>query len=127
MRYHDTLNLSIHATQKNGDHSSDNLNTSKYSTYCEFTGIVHSFIQLKFCRNTCKLSQNTVEITDSSMPLTRKQKAKERRSRQMDLMSDVDNVDIMLRSYSRDDEENNGSENEVIGCKRRRLQIITQC
>ena len=61
------------------------------------------------------------------MPLTRKQKAKERRSRQMDLMSDVDNVDIMLRSYSRDDEENNGSENEVIGSKRRRLQIITQC
>ena len=47
------------------------------------------------------------------MPSSRKQKAKERQSRQMDLMSDVDNVDIMLGSYSRDDEENNGSENEV--------------
>ena len=45
------------------------------------------------------------------MPSTRKQNAKERRSRQMDLMSDVENVDIMLGSYSRDDEENNGSEN----------------
>ena len=47
------------------------------------------------------------------MPSTRKQKAIERRSRQVDLMSDVENVDIMLGSYSRDDEENNGSENEA--------------
>ena len=47
------------------------------------------------------------------MPSTRKQKAKERRSRQMDWISDVENVVIMLGSYSRDDEENNGSENEV--------------
>ena len=31
----------------------------------------------------------------------------------MDLMCDVENVEIMLRSYSRDDEENNGSENEM--------------
>ena len=46
------------------------------------------------------------------MPSTRKQKAKERRSRQLDIMSDVENVDIMLASYSRD-EENNASENEV--------------
>ena len=47
------------------------------------------------------------------MPSTRKQKAKERRSRQLDIMSDVENVDIMLGSYTRDDEENNASENEV--------------
>ena len=47
------------------------------------------------------------------MPSTKKQRAKERRSRQMDLMSDVENVDIMLGSYSRVDEENNGSENEA--------------
>ena len=47
------------------------------------------------------------------MPSTRKQKAKERRSRQMDLMSDVENVDIMLGSYSRDENGNDGSENEV--------------
>ena len=45
------------------------------------------------------------------MPFTRKQKAKERRSRQLDIMSDVENVDIMLRSHSRDD-ENNASGNE---------------
>ena len=29
------------------------------------------------------------------------------------LLSDVENVDIMLGSYSRDDEENNDSEDEV--------------
>ena len=46
------------------------------------------------------------------MPSTRKQKAKERRSRQLDMVSDVENVDIMLGSYSRDD-ENNVSENEM--------------
>ena len=47
------------------------------------------------------------------MPSTRKQKAKERRSRQLDMLSDVENVDIMLGSYSRDDEENNISEIRV--------------
>ena len=47
------------------------------------------------------------------MPSTRKQKAKERRSRQLDMLSDVENVDIMLGSYSRDEEENIASENEV--------------
>ena len=47
------------------------------------------------------------------MPSTRKQKAKKRRSRQLDIMSDVENVDKKLGSYSRDDEENIASENEV--------------
>ena len=46
------------------------------------------------------------------MPSKRRQKAKERRSRQLDIMSDVENVDVMLGSYSRCDEENNISENE---------------
>ena len=45
------------------------------------------------------------------MPSSKKQKAKERRSRQLDMMSDVENVDILLGSYSRDDEENDISEN----------------
>ena len=47
------------------------------------------------------------------MPSTRKQKAKERRSRQLDNMSVVENVDIMLGSYSREDERNDQSENEL--------------
>ena len=44
---------------------------------------------------------------------TRKQKAKERRSRQLDMLSDVEIVDIMLGSYSRYGEENIASENGV--------------
>ena len=47
------------------------------------------------------------------MPSTRKQKAKERRSRSLDMLSDVENVDIMPGSYSREDEENNINDNEV--------------
>ena len=47
------------------------------------------------------------------MPSTRKQKAKERRSRQLDIMSDTENVDIMLGSYARDDERIEQSENEM--------------
>ena len=47
------------------------------------------------------------------MPSTRKQKAKERRSRQIEMLSDVENVDIMLGGYSREDEDNNAIENEA--------------
>ena len=47
------------------------------------------------------------------MPSTRKQKARESRSRQFDMMSDAENVDIMLGSYSRDDERNEQSESEL--------------
>ena len=47
------------------------------------------------------------------MPSTRKRKATERRSRQLEKLSDVENVDIMLGSYSREDEYNNASENEA--------------
>ena len=49
------------------------------------------------------------------MPSTRKQKAKERRSRQSDLMSDIENLDVMLGSYQRDDCEiqNGNDEGEI--------------
>ena len=47
------------------------------------------------------------------MPSIRKQKAKERRSRQLEMLSDVENEDIMLGSYSREDEDNKASENEA--------------
>ena len=47
------------------------------------------------------------------MPSTRKQKATERRSRQLDIMSDVENVDVMLGSFSRNDEGNDLSEKEL--------------
>ena len=47
------------------------------------------------------------------MPSTRKQKAKEKRSRQLDIMSDVENVDVMVGSYSRNHEGNDQRENEL--------------
>ena len=47
------------------------------------------------------------------MPSTRKQKAKERRSRQLDIMSDIENVDVMLGNYSRNNEEKDLSENDM--------------
>ena len=37
-----------------------------------------------------------------TMPSTRRQKAKEKRARQSDVMSDFENLDVMLGSYSRD-------------------------
>ena len=39
------------------------------------------------------------------MPSTRKQKAKEKRSRQFDVMSDIGNLYVMLGSYQRDNSE----------------------
>ena len=49
------------------------------------------------------------------MPSTRKQKAKEKRSRQSDVMSDFENLDVMLGSYRRDNSEmqDRTSENEI--------------
>ena len=52
------------------------------------------------------------------MPSTRKQRAKERRSRQIDMMSNVENVDITLGSYSRVDEGNDHRENLDSGSNR---------
>ena len=56
------------------------------------------------------------------MPPTRKQKAKERRSRQLDIMSDVENVDVMLGSYSRDDENNASEDGMNLDLESNRLQ-----
>ena len=49
------------------------------------------------------------------MPSTRKQKAKEKRSRQSDVMSDIDSLDVMLGSYQSDNSEmqDSTSENEI--------------
>ena len=49
------------------------------------------------------------------MPSTRKQKAKERRSRQSDIMSDIENLDVMLGSYQRDNSlaQNENDEGEI--------------
>ena len=46
------------------------------------------------------------------MPSTRKQKAKEKRSRQSDVMSDIENLDVMLGSYQRESKELRSENNE---------------
>ena len=48
------------------------------------------------------------------MPSTRRQKAKTRKSREMDMMSDMDNLDVML---------GNGSENPI---ERELTEVIEQ-
>ena len=50
-----------------------------------------------------------LEDTPLAMPSTRKQKAKEKRSRQSDVMSDLKNMSVMLGKYpkNRSDEELN--------------------
>ena len=47
------------------------------------------------------------------MPSTRKQKAREKRSRQSDVMSDLENVDIMLGNYSRNELDSQLGERET--------------
>ena len=46
------------------------------------------------------------------MPSTRKQKAKEKRSRQSDVMSDVEILDVMLGTYSRNEMDSQLSDND---------------
>ena len=48
------------------------------------------------------------------MPSTRKQRAKERRSRQLDIMSDTENLDVMLGSYPRNELGNDSDRNVEI-------------
>ena len=42
------------------------------------------------------------------MPSTRKQKAREKRSRQSDVMSDIENLDVMLGNYQDDEQFREG-------------------
>ena len=61
------------------------------------------------------------------MPSTRKKKAKERRSTQEDLMSVIENVDVILGSYSRNElESNSGDRNDEVdfGSDRTRQDIV---
>ena len=62
----------------------------------------------------CNLSRNNSVTTlqfdnlllnkiSFDMPSTRKQKAKEKRSRQSDVMSDIENLDVMLGNYANGD------------------------
>ena len=46
------------------------------------------------------------------MPSTRKQKAREKRSRHSDVMSDIENLDVMLGNYQRENNEFRSENNE---------------
>ena len=60
------------------------------------------------------------------MPSTRKQRAKERRSRQIDIMSDAENLDVMLGSYPRNELGNDFDRNDEIdlGSDRTRGDLV---
>ena len=47
------------------------------------------------------------------MPSTRKQKAEERQSRQLDIMSDVENVDVMLGNSTSNEDRDDQSQNDL--------------
>ena len=49
----------------------------------------------------------------SSIPSTRKRKAKERRFRQLDIISDVENADVMVGNYLRENERNYQSDSDL--------------
>ena len=57
------------------------------------------------------------------MPSTRKQRAKERRSRQIDIMSDAENLDVMLGSYPRNDLENDFDRNDEMDLESNRTRV----
>ena len=75
------------------------------------TDCIYSLYQLYtlgYCHNIAELHfvNSLLTFLTFLMPSTRRQKAKERRSRQLDMMSDVESVDIMIGSYSRDEDRN---------------------
>ena len=51
----------ILGTASPGDHSLDNLNTSHYFAYCDFTRIVQTFTQLKFAGILVKYFNSLLE------------------------------------------------------------------
>ena len=65
------------------------------------------------CNNTdnniVKLSSLLKLYTLTEVPSTRKQKAKEKRSRQSDVMSDIENLDVMLGNYQENEQSREGN------------------
>ena len=58
------------------------------------------------------------------MPSTRKPRAKERRSRQVHLMSDRENLDRKLGTYSRNElESNSGDRNDEVDLESNRTRV----
>ena len=57
------------------------------------------------------------------MPSTRKQKAKEKRSRQSDVMSDIENLDAMLGNYANSDIRDQDTVDQRVAMKRETIGL----
>ena len=91
-----------------------------------------TFIQIRiqpYC-SRCLVIQFIVETSKSliEMPSTRKQKAKEKRSRHSDVMSDIENLDVMLGNYTNSDTRDQEAVDqiEIDPESRRRQQDLDQ-
>ena len=69
---------------------------------CKFLVIFNSKIRIRSYYSRYHFIQFIVETSKSfiEMPSTRKQKAKKKRSRHSDVMSDIENLDVMLGNYT---------------------------
>ena len=62
------------------------------------------------------------------MPLTRKQKAKEKRTRQSDVMSDIENLDVMFENYRENEIRDQGDFDDIdLDLESGRQQQSTSC
>ena len=89
---HDTLNIECHAL---------------ITIYMQVSRNIHS-LQYEYNQN-CSRYYVTQFIVETSIPIiempsTRKQKAKEKRSRQSDVLSDIENLDVMLGNYQENEQ-----------------------
>ena len=69
-------------------------------------GFIHSIYRNLNTNNSVTTLQSDNLLMNKisfDMPSTRKQKAKEKRSRQSDVMSDIENLDVMLGNYVNSD------------------------
>ena len=85
---HDTLNIECHAV---------------VTIYMQVSNDeIHSKIRIQPYCSRYHIIQFIVETSKSliEMPSTRKQKPREKRSRQSDALSDIENLDVMLGNYT---------------------------
>ena len=97
-----------------GDH---NFVTESNDTFCDeknyFNLIWINFaILLMFICSYLYVINKLFTKKERSMPSARKQKAREKRCRQSDVMSDVENLDILLETYSKNEINSQLSGNE---------------
>ena len=92
--------------------------------------MIHSKIRIQPYCSRYHIIQFIVETSKSliEMPSTRKQKAREKRSRQSDVLSDIENLDVMLGNYTNSEirEQEAVDQIEIEPESRRRQQDLDQ-